>query len=203
MTGKAPSPEIPENPAGDGGTPFDQGVITTRTDGVLDRLVQPVGWLVMIVAVISAYEVFCRYVLDAPTTWVHETSTFLIAVVFLIGGVRAMARNQHVQISLMQFLLPRRHRRWLRVVNSAILALICLALSWVSALTAWHATHARPGESFYFERSGTFWNPPYPAWIKITLFVVCVLLTVQAVAQLARRLRAGGAENEGDGGGPV
>ncbi|MFK7836203.1 MAG: hypothetical protein AB8B60_08285 [Sulfitobacter sp.] len=34
--------------------PFDQGVINTKTDARIDTLVRPVGWLVPVVAVISA-----------------------------------------------------------------------------------------------------------------------------------------------------
>jgi len=177
--------------------PFDQGEITTRTDALLDRLVRPAGWLVPFVAIISVYEVFTRYVLDAPTIWVHETSTFLIAVVFLIGGVRAMARNQHVKIDLLQYLLPKRHRVVLDLVRSFLLVPICGALLYIAVLTAWDATHARPGLLFYFERSGSFWNPPYPAFTKLALLVACALLLLQSIVQFARTLRLRGGERSG------
>lgn len=181
--------ETPENPLTKlEHDPFDQGEIRTTTDACIDVLVRPAGWLVPIVAIISAYEVFTRYVLDAPTTWVHETSTFLIAVVFLIGGARAMARNQHVKINLLQYLLPVRHRKKLHIVNSFLLVIICAALVYVSFLTVWDATHARPGLPYYFERSGTFWNPPFPAYTKIALFVACVLLFIQSIAQFYHKL---------------
>ncbi|WP_282608573.1 TRAP transporter small permease subunit [Pelagibius sp. Alg239-R121] len=167
---------------------FDQGKINTRTDHSLDRLVRPVGWLVPFVAVISVYEVVARYVLDSPTIWVHETSTLLIAVVFLIGGVRAMARNQHVKIDLLRYLLPVNWLRGLNLVRSFLLIPICAALVYVAALTAWDATHARPGLLFYFERSGSFWNPPFPAFTKLALLVACVFLFVQSIAQFRHAL---------------
>jgi TRAP-type C4-dicarboxylate transport system permease small subunit len=169
--------------------PFDQGVVETRTDAVIDRLVQPVGWLVLIVAAISVYEVIARYGFDAPTKWVHETSTFLVAVVFLVGGARAMARNQHVTIDVLELLLPKKARRGLKLINSFLVIVICAGLVYVSALTAWDATHARPGLPFYLERSGTYWNPPYPGLTKVVMLVACALLFIQSIAQFLHRVR--------------
>ncbi|WP_170432598.1 TRAP transporter small permease subunit [Ruegeria arenilitoris] len=182
-TQQQPTPVTPTH------DPFDQGRIDTQTDRVIDRLIKPTGWLVLIVAVISVYEVVSRYGFNAPTKWVHETSTFLIAIVFLIGGARAMARNQHVTINLLQYLLPRGGRRALRLTNSFLMILICLGLVYVSALTAWTATHARPGLPFYLERSGTYWNPPYPGLTKVVMFIATVLLLIQSVAQFIHRVK--------------
>lgn len=177
---------------------FDQGKIVTKVDSIIDTIVQPCGWLVLVVAMISVYEVFMRYVVDLPTKWVHETSTFLIAVVFLVGGARALARNQHVQINLLQYLLPKRHRRKLRIVNGIILILVCMALTYVSSLTAWQSTHARQGAEIFFERTGTFWDPPFPAWIKITLFVTCCLMTIQSIAQMCKLFAGSDADPNGE-----
>ena len=178
---------------------FDQGRINTKTDKVFDSFVRPIGWLVPIVAVISVYEVFARYLLNAPTIWVHETSTLLIAVVFLIGGVRAMARNQHVKIDLLRYLLPVRWLQGLDLVRSFLLIPICAALLYVAALTAWDAVHARPGLLFYLERSGSFWNPPFPALTKLALLTACAFLLVQSVVQFLHALKQKASNTPGVG----
>jgi len=192
----AHQPLLSETSVSPSNDPFDQGQIQTRTDEVLDKIVRPVGWFVPAVAAISVYEIFTRYALNSPTTWVHETSTFLIAIVFLVGGVRAMARNQHVKINLVQFLLPAKYQPKLALINKLLLVLICAALVYVSALTAWDATHARPGLPFYLERSGTFWNPPMPGLTKVVLFLTCLLLFFQSVAQFFRTFHDNRARNQ-------
>ncbi len=54
-----------------------------------------------IISIIVAYEVFMRYVLRAPTTWVQEVSIYLCMAVGLLGAAFALKNNHHFSITIL------------------------------------------------------------------------------------------------------
>lgn len=161
----------------------------------LDRLIARSGrflaWLVFLAMVISVYEVVMRYGLDSPTSWVHETVVFLVAVTFSIGGPVAMARNRHIRVRVIYDAVAPHWRRWLDVFNDAVTLLFCLAMSYAGYVMFWRASHNPLGE-WQFERSGTSWNPPFPAFTKGMIMLAVMVMTLQAVLHLTQSLRGQG-----------
>lgn len=150
--------------------------------GLLGRAVDRVGYLfaagLVLAAGILLTEVFLRYVLNRPTIWAHETTTFLSGIAFVYGGLFCASRNSHIRVVLIYDQLS---PYWRRVMDIAISLVSCLAaLFFVYA--AWimvgRATFAPTGE-FRLERSGSAWNPPTPALLKLFLLTILVLLALQ------------------------
>ena len=147
------------------------------------------GWLInkggivfaagiVLSAVILIQEVFLRYVLNAPTIWAHETTIFLCAVAFVYGGLYCTARNAHIRVVIIYDRLHGKLRRAFDVVISLICAISAGFFSYAAWLMVKRAVFA-PDGSFRLETSGSAWNPPTPALLKLFMLAVLVVMTVQ------------------------
>lgn len=165
--------------------------------GLLDRGIQRAGqviaWLTFIAMLVSVYEVIMRYGFNAPTEWAHETTTFLVAAIFALGGPYALATNRHIQIRILLDRLSPRKRSWLELLNLMLGILFCVAIGYAAWVLAYNATHAPTGD-WRLETSGSSWNPPLPAFTKIVILISIALMAIQQVVRIAthRRARLGG-----------
>jgi TRAP-type mannitol/chloroaromatic compound transport system permease small subunit len=55
------------------------------------------GWCILILTLSIAYEVFVRYVLNAPTLWAFDMSIQMYGALFLMAGPYALAQDSHVR----------------------------------------------------------------------------------------------------------
>ena len=163
-----------------------------RASNALDRgivwLGQKLSLVFALVAVVSCYEIARRYLFDDPTIWVHETATFLGGALFILGGLYALATDRHVRVVLIYDAVSDRTRTALRIVHH----LFGLAFSGMMLFASW--TMARkavlaPWGDIRFETSGSAWNPPFPAYIKVLILVAFVVMTVQFILHLVRDIR--------------
>ena len=168
----------------------------------LDRLINSVGsaiaWLALIAMAISVWEVVMRYVFDSPTSWVHETVIFLIACIFALGGPFALARDKHIRIRIVYDMASPRLRRIFDIFNSFVTLLFTIGMSYAAYVMFWRASH-NPGGDWQLERSGTSWNPPFPALTKGVIFLAVAIMMVQAVFHIVHTLRASEAHDGKEG----
>ncbi|MEA5162723.1 MULTISPECIES: TRAP transporter small permease subunit [Cereibacter] len=169
--------------------------------GVVGRLVERLGFLfaagIVIAALMLLMEVFLRYVLNRPTIWAHEASTFLCALAFLFGGLYCASRDSHIRVVLLYDLMPAPARRWLDVFISTASMVASGFFAWAAWLMVAKSVWAPSGE-IRLERSGSAWNPAIPAWTKIFLFVVMIVMTVQFALFAWNQLRRSGSHRTGD-----
>ncbi|WP_417702074.1 TRAP transporter small permease subunit [Pseudomonas sp.] len=159
-----------------------------RFDQVIQRIGQAVAWLVFVAMLVSVYEVIMRYGFNAPTDWAHETTTFLVATIFALGGPYALATNRHIQIRILLDRLSPQKRSWLDLLNLLLGILFCLAIGYAAWILAFNATHA-PDGSWRLETSGSSWNPPLPAFIKIIILISIALMALQQVVRISQHWR--------------
>lgn len=55
------------------------------------------GWLVILMTLGVSYEVFVRYVLNAPTSWSLDVSFIMYGTLFMMGGAYTLSRGGHVR----------------------------------------------------------------------------------------------------------
>lgn len=55
------------------------------------------GWLILLMTFGVSYEVFVRYVLNAPTPWSLDVSFIMYGTLFMMGGAYTLSRNGHVR----------------------------------------------------------------------------------------------------------
>ena len=64
------------------------------------------GWCIMILTFSVAYEVFVRYVLNAPTVWAFDMMVQMYGALFLMAGPYALAQDAHVRGDVLYRLFP-------------------------------------------------------------------------------------------------
>jgi TRAP-type mannitol/chloroaromatic compound transport system permease small subunit len=81
----------------------------------VDRLNTFVGkafaWCIVALTGVVCWEVYCRYVLGAPTSWAFDWSYMLYGALFMMAGAYTLSRNGHVRGDFL-------YRQW-KPVNQA------------------------------------------------------------------------------------
>jgi TRAP-type mannitol/chloroaromatic compound transport system permease small subunit len=124
------------------------------------------------------YEVFARYVFNAPTIWAHESSAFFFGTYFMLGAAYCFRHEGMISVDIIYRHLPKRTQAVLNLITFAFFLAICLTLIWIGgidALDSWQA----------WENSNSTWAPPlYP--IKTMIPIGALLLLLQGIAKFVR-----------------
>lgn len=64
------------------------------------------GWCILILTLSVSYEVFVRYVLNAPTVWAFDMMIQMYGALFLMCGAYALAQDTHVRADVLYRLFP-------------------------------------------------------------------------------------------------
>ena len=134
--------------------------------------------LILLMTCVMLYEVFVRYVFEAPTLWANELTLWIAGFVFLVSGFYAMQQRNHIRIFLIYDLCP----RWLqRTFDTTWALLICV----FAAFTVYGSYKQVFITKFYrWEMFGTAFDPPIPATVQPAILIVVVLIACQAVLNL-------------------
>ncbi len=142
-----------------------------------------IGWLYFVAVGISVFEVILRYGFNRPTAWAHETTLMLVGVGMLWGGSYCMAEDRHIRVTVVRDAMGPRLQRAMDVVVGVLTLFFCAGLAWAGYILAQKALFDPTG-MFRLQRSGSAFNSPGPAIVKVVLFVVVILMTLQAIQQL-------------------
>jgi len=161
----------------------------------VDRLNQFVGLsvshLYLICAAITAYEVFMRYIFNAPTQWAFEVVMVVCASAWVLSGGYVAMRRGHIAITVLYDHVNPKVRWWLdlfiHIVTIGALAIFMYALK-EPMLDAIHAT----------ERSGTSFNSPEPYILKTLILVGATLYFIQAIVNLLKHLTGHGLDKSSE-----
>lgn len=160
--------------------------------GTIDKWVVRIGdymsVLFLVGVIISVFEVFSRYIFASPTAWVHESTILIVGVCLIYGGAYCLAKNEHIRITLLYESFSPRIRKIADYFNILVVLVYMSMLTtaaWLMARKAWFT----PRGEFRMETSGSAWNSPSPAILKGFLFLVVVLMTIQAGSRLFRLIR--------------
>ncbi|ALM52404.1 TRAP transporter small permease subunit [Halomonas huangheensis] len=178
------------------GTPPGGDTIPSKAPDLVrsgfDRLVvkagQTAAWLVCVAMAISVYEVIMRYGFNSPTSWVHESVVMLVAVSFCLGGPVALASNRHIRVRVLYDTVGPRFRLWLDRFNDLVTFGFCLGMTYAAYVMFWGASHNPMGD-WQLERSGTSWNPPFPALIKGMILLALAIMCIQSLIHLYQSLK--------------
>jgi len=133
--------------------------------------------LIVVLVCVMLYEVFVRYVIEAPTLWANELSLWLAGYVFICSGLYAMQQRSHIRIFLLYDVCPRWLQRTFDIISTTLIVTFAFFL-----------VYGGYGEAldkmWRWETFGTAFDPPIPATIKPTVLVIVSLVAVQAVINL-------------------
>lgn len=159
---------------------------TGGNEGLVERLSRRTGeicaWLFLLAALLTGYEVISSSLFAAPTIWVHDLTTMLCVIGFLVGGAYAQARREHIRITSLYDLMPEGARRLCDFVGHGLALLYLAVLVWFTGSQALESL-------LIWEMSGHAWNFPMPVVVRLAFFLGSVLLLAQLAAQLRELLR--------------
>ena len=142
------------------------------------------GWCILILTFSVSYEVFVRYVLNAPTVWAFDMMVQMYGALFLMAGAYALAQDSHVRGDVVYRLFP--------VRIQATIDFILYILFFFPGMLAlfWFGTEIASDSWRYKEVS---WNSP--ARIQIYYFKTLIpvaggLLIIQGIAEILRCWKA-------------
>ncbi|MCS6877400.1 MAG: TRAP transporter small permease subunit [Geminicoccaceae bacterium] len=138
------------------------------------------AWTILILTFGTAYEVFVRYLLRAPTTWAFDMSYMMYGALFLMAGAYTLSRNGHVRADFVYRLWPPRVQAAVDLVLYLVFLLpASLALvysGWTFARRSW-----QQWEVSIYSPAGM---PIYP--MKTLIPIAGLLLALQGIAEICR-----------------
>ena len=142
------------------------------------------AWLIIPMVLCLVYEVFARYLFNAPTLWAYDMTYMLYGSHFMLGAAYTLAMQGHIRTDFIYRLWP---VRWQATIDS--LLYICF---FFPALTLWlWAGYDYAAISWARSEVGISspWKPIiYP--FKTVMPVTTTLLMLQGIAELAKSLYA-------------
>ncbi len=148
----------------------------------IDRFALFVGRITMILiismTIIMLYEVFLRYVFEAPTLWANELTLWIAGFVFLLSGLYAMQQRCHIRIFLLYDAVP----RWMQ----HLFDILSVVLIWMFTIVLIFGSYKQVFlTKFYrWEMFGTAFDPPIPATLQPMILIMVSLIAIQAVINL-------------------
>lgn len=91
------------------------------------------GICILVTAIIVAYEVILRFVFNAPTEWVNETSVYLVMVSAFLGFAPALAAGKHISVDLILSNLSPKATSVIKIIVSLLGLLFSLVFLYTSA----------------------------------------------------------------------
>ena len=139
-----------------------------------DRIGRITSFLVIPMAMITAFEVISRYVFSKPTIWAWDLNIQLFAFLNLLGGGYTLLHKGHVSVDLIRSVLSPKICAIIDLVTSLLFfvgILVLLIGGWIVGWDSW----------IQRESMSTLWAPPlYP--MKLALPVGAFLVLIQGIS---------------------
>src|SRR5688500_5044324 len=154
----------------------------------IDQLSRMVGhafaWCIVILTLGTSYEVFVRYLLNAPTDWAFDFSYILYGGLFFMAGAYTLSRGGHVRADMFS-------RLWRPRTQASVELFLYIIFFFPGVLSmsiaGWHYAY----DSFRIREMSI--NSPIgiPIWqIKMMIPIGAALLSLQGLAEVARCILA-------------
>ena len=174
-----------------------EDILLDKCDTALDRWIVKLGdivtWIYVVAVLISFYEVIMRYFFNSPTVWVHETVTAIVGMGMAFGGIYCFSNDSHIKVEIVRDLFPQKWQKRIAIfVDFLVLIFAC-----GGTYAMWYMTSRAiitPAGTFYMQRSGSAMNSVWPTVTKIFILIVFVILVLQALLHLIKKIRTYGEE---------
>src|SRR3982751_2503001 len=141
---------------------------------------QTFSWLIIGLTLLITWEVFSRYVLDAPHAWAFDVMIMMYGTLFMMAGAYTLSKNGHVRGDVLYGFFPPRLQGGLDLALYILFFIPgVIALIW--------AGYRYAGESWAINEHSniTADGPPiYP--FKTVIPVAGAFLLLQGLAEIAR-----------------
>ncbi|MBW6484796.1 MAG: TRAP transporter small permease subunit [Syntrophobacterales bacterium] len=109
----------------------------------INRLSTGLGLLIApltgIIALLVLYEVFCRYFINAATSWTAEMEGYLQSALVMLGGAYVLNKEGHVRVDVISRRFNRRKQAGIDILTVAAVFLATGPMIWFGGGLAWEA----------------------------------------------------------------
>lgn len=142
-----------------------------------------VAQLYLIAALLTVYDVFARYVLNAPTQWGSEIVMVLCAVAWMISAGYVTLKKRHIGITVFYLMASDRGKWRLDFFAYVVGALALFLLADDQLPRALESIDLR-------EKFGSAFNSPQPMVLKTVLVVGALIYLTQLMVNLWRHVES-------------
>jgi TRAP-type C4-dicarboxylate transport system permease small subunit len=132
------------------------------------------SYIMPVLALVVALEVFSRYFLNSPTIWAFDLSLFMFGYVAALGGAYAQQKKVHVNVDILYARVSRRTRHLFNLISFS------LGIFFLFIVADMSIGKLQEAIEFNYRRESEWAPPMYHFWIMS--LVACVLF----IAQLGR-----------------
>jgi TRAP-type mannitol/chloroaromatic compound transport system permease small subunit len=153
-------------------------------DKVTDATGMLIAWLNVPLVLAVCYEVFARYVFNAPTIWSYDVAYMLYGTIFMLGSAYALHKGAHIRTD---FFFERWSTKTKGIIDSVAYIVFFFPAIFTLMLVGWT-------EGFYAFQIGetseqTPWRPIL--WpFKMVVPLACLLLLVQGISETIKSVYA-------------
>ena len=149
----------------------------TRKEGEITSL------LIYPLLAIVVYEVFMRYVFNAPTSWGFEATTFLYGLHYMFGLAYTDVYDGHVRVDIFTALTSGKIQAIIKVITN-----LAFFMPVMTFMTLWSFKFAYVSTRG-LEVNSTSWAPPI--WpLKILMAICFLFLLLQGIANLIKDINS-------------
>ncbi|MGC4025246.1 MAG: TRAP transporter small permease [Mesorhizobium sp.] len=87
-----------------------------------------IGLVVM--TVIVAWQVFCRYVLNDSPSWTEPGAVMLMSWFIFLGAAVGVRENNHMGFDVLLYVLPPSGKKWLRMISDIVIFAFGIGMAW-------------------------------------------------------------------------
>lgn len=162
---------------------YDEEPVEFQKYNIVDHISHVTGLgislLYIVAAVLTLYEVFARYLFNAPTYWAFEVVMVLVAATWMLSSGFITLKKRHIGITVFHMMVKPGTRWWLDTF-AYIVGIVALFLLMSDATIRSYVSIER------IERTGSAFNSPMPFMLKGLLTVGGLLYLAQLTVNLHR-----------------
>lgn len=101
------------------------------------------GTGLVLMTVIVAWQVFCRYVLNDSPSWTEPGAVILMSWFIFLGAAVGVRENNHMGFDVLLYVLPSWGKKWLRMISDIVILGFGIGMIWYGAglvLLTWNTT---------------------------------------------------------------
>jgi TRAP-type mannitol/chloroaromatic compound transport system permease small subunit len=149
-------------------------------DGISTWVGKAAAWLIIVLMTVVCVEVFKRYIMNMPTSWIFDLNNMLYGSLFMLCGAYTLAQNAHVRGDFLYSSMKPR--------TQALLDLILYFVFFIPGILALcYAGYYFAKESWLInEHSNVTADGPPIYHFKMVIPVAGALIMLQGVAEIVR-----------------
>ena len=138
------------------------------------------AYVVLIMTLLTTYDVFCRYVLNAPNVWAQTIISYGLCVITFLGAGYAVLKDENVRVDILYHKFPLRVRAASELITWILVYSFCIVIIWKGWESAYEAL--KQGE----KSMGIMEFPMFPTLVLVPIGALLILL--QSIARNIRNI---------------